>query len=237
MSFKGKPPAGDVRRVRSNGRNIRGVITNKAGRLVQFESWLERALILRLDRDPEVLDYQSQPEMFTFNDEQGERRSYTPDFMVWRRDGSIEIHEVTLAQRRVRVDIWRRECAARQICQGRGWRYIVHTEQTLPQGGELANLLVLAGYRPTVYANQAVTEAAFETLGSNQPVTLTVLVKQIGQVVGLPARQVTAALCHLLWHGVLMTNLEQLLFDQGSIVQDVWVWMATQEGEDGSSIR
>lgn len=225
MSFKRKPPAGNVRRVRSNGRNIRGVITNKVGRLVQFESWLERTLILRLDRDPEVLDYQSQPEMFEFIDEKGKQRSYTPDFKVWRRNGEIEIHEVTLTKRRVRPDIRRREQAAREICQERRWQYVVHTEQTLPQGSELANLVALAGYRPTIYANQDVAHTAFKQLASNQPVALEVLVKQVKQVLNLPEGQVTAALCHLLWYGELMTDLNQLLFDQGAIVPGVCIWL------------
>lgn len=236
MSFKRKPPPGDVRRVRSNGRNLRGVITNKAGRLVQFESWAERTLILRLDRDSAVMDYQSQPERFSFIDEQGQPRTYTPDFKVWRQDGTIEIHEVTLSKRRVRPDIRRREAAAHQICQSRGWRYIVHTEQSLPQGSELANLLTLAGYRPTIYANQAVTAATFEVLEPHQPILLARLRQQIGLYVSLPDKQVTAALCHLLWHGALLTNLDQLLFDQGAIGPEVWVWIETKEANDGSSV-
>jgi hypothetical protein len=35
MKFKRKPPQGNVRRVVSSGQSIRGVITNKAGRIVQ----------------------------------------------------------------------------------------------------------------------------------------------------------------------------------------------------------
>ena len=225
MGFKRKPPAGDARRVRSNGRNIRGIITNKAGQLVQFESWLERALILRLDRDPEVLDFQSQPEMFEFIDEQGKKRTYTPDFKVWRRNGGIEIHEVTLAKRRVRSDLRRREQSAHKICQERGWQYLAHTDQTLPQGSELANLLALAGYRPTIYANQVVTETAFKQLASNRPVMFEVLVKQLAQVLNAPEGQITATLCHLLWHGELETDLNRLLFDQGAIVPGVCIWL------------
>ncbi len=236
MSFKRKPPAGNVRRVRSNGRNIRGVITNKVGRLVQFESWLERALILRLDRDPEVLDYQSQPEMFKFIDEQGKQRSYTPDFKIWRRNGDIEIHEVTLTKRRVRPDIRRREQAARGICQERSWHYVVHTEQTLPRGSELANLLALAGYRPTIYANQAVTQAAFKQLMSKQSMVLEVLVKQVKQALNLSEGQVMAALCHLLWYGELTTDLNQLLFDQGAIVPSVCIWLEGKEAHYDPSI-
>ncbi len=225
MSLKRKPPAGNVRRVRSTGQNIRGVITNKIGRLVQFESWLERALTLRLDRDPEVLDYGSQPETFEFIDEQGQARTYTPDFIVWRRSGAVEIHEVTMSRRRLRPDMHRREEAARQICQGRGWRYIVHTEQSLPQGSELANLLALAGYRPTSYANEVVTRTAFEQLEQSQMMALDRLVQQIGPELNLSQGQVTAALCHLLWSGDLLADFEQLLFDEGAIIPGVCVWI------------
>jgi hypothetical protein len=234
MGFKRRPPAGNVRRVKASGQNIRGVMTNKAGRLVQFESWAERALTLRLDRDRDVLDYSSQPEAFTFSDEQGKRHTYTPDFVVWRRTGPVEIHEVTLAQRRTRPDMRRREEAARQICRARGWRYVVHTEHSIPQGCELANLLALAGYRPTIYANQDVTRVVLERLGVGQAVALGTLVEQIGHDLNLPQGQVTAALCHLLWHGELMTDLEQLLFDRGAIVPGVRVWIDRRRTDNGS---
>lgn len=234
MSFKCKPPAGNVRRVRSNGQNLHGVITNKAGRPVQFESWQERALILRLDRDPDVLDFQSQPERFIFTDEQGKLRSYTPDFKVWRRGGQIEIHEVTISRRRMRPDLQRREAAARQICHERGWQYVVHTEQTLPQPTELANLLALAGYRPTIYANERVTQTVVELLRTNQRSTLDRLVSQVEQVLDLPAQQITGTICHLLWSGRLQTNLKQLLFDQGVILPGIPVWSGTGEVGDGA---
>lgn len=232
MSFKRKPPDGNVRRVRSTGQNLRGVITNKTGRTVQFESWAERCLILQLDRDPDVLDYQSQPERYSFSDENGKQRTYTPDFKVWRRNGAIEIHEVTLSKRRVRPDIRRREQAASEICRERGWRYVVHTEQSLPSGSELANLLALAGYRPTIYANQAVIQSVYEQLSFDQAVGLDVLVRQLEQLLNLPQAVVIATLCHLLWHGDLQTDLNRLLFDQGGIEPGVQVWLTRKEGGD-----
>jgi hypothetical protein len=120
MTFKRKPPPGNVRRVISLGRNVRGVTTNKRGGLVQFESELERKLILLLERDPTVHDYRSQPETFHFEDEAGRQRRYTPDFQVWRTDGSIEWHEVTVAARRAgRVSLQEREAAARVVCAQR----------------------------------------------------------------------------------------------------------------------
>lgn len=226
MSFKRRPPDGNVRRVRSTGQNLRGVITNKVDRLVQFESWLERGLILRLDRDPAVLDYQSQPEQFRFSDEEGKQRSYTPDFKVWRRDGTIEIHEVSLSQRRRQPNIRRREQAAREICRERGWRYIVHTEQSLPNESELANLLALVGYRPTIYANQRVIQAVHEYLAGEQSVAFDGLVRQLGPKLALSEAEVTATLCYLLWHGEVQIDLNRLLFDQGAIEPEVPLWLA-----------
>jgi len=234
MSFKRKPPDGNVRRVRATGQNLRGVITNKVGRTVQFESWLERSLILRLDRDRDVLDYQSQPEQLHFSDEAGKQRSYTPDFKVWRQDGTIQIHEVTLSKRRMRPDIRRREQAAADICRERSWQYIVHTERSLPNSTELANLLALVGYRPTIYANQRVIQAIYEQLAGEHSVAFDRLVRQVGQRLKLAEPEVTATLCYLLWHGEVQTDLNCLLFDQGAIESGIQLWMSQRGvGDDG----
>jgi hypothetical protein len=147
MSLKRKPPEGNVRRVTSIGQNLRGVITNKMGRIVQFESFAERTLLLVLERDRSVIDYGSQPETFEFVDRYGKARRYTPDFIVWKENGEIEIHEVTRTERRGGTGACEREYAAQKICQARGWRYIVHTEQSLPQQTEVTNLLALVAYR------------------------------------------------------------------------------------------
>lgn len=225
MTFKRKPPPGNVRRVSSSGQNIRGVITNKAGRAVQFESWAERSLLLRLDRDPEVKDYGSQPETFEYVDEQGKTRRYTPDFIVWRTDG-IEIHEVTCSERRVRSRMKQREAAGVETCAARGWGYCIHTEQDLPQGGELANLLALFRYRPTAYAHQDVTEAVRVGLRSGEPVALSALTRQVAQELDLPEPRVTAAIGHLLWHGQLRTDLNRLMFGPTytGLMSGILVW-------------
>ncbi len=141
---------------------------------------------------------------------------------------------MTLAKRRVRPDIRRREQAAGEICRERGWRYVVHTERSLPNGSELANLLALAGYRPTIYANQAVIQSVYEQLSFDQAVGLDVLVRQLGQQLNLPQAVVIATLCYLLWHGDLQTDLKRLLFDQGDIEPGVQVWLIRKEpGDEG----
>lgn len=225
MGLKRKPPQGNVRRAVSTGQNIRGVITNKANRIVQFESWAERSLLLRLDRDPEVKDYGSQPETFKYVDGAGKTRRYTPDFIVWRIGGT-EIHEVTCAKRRKRPQMKQREAAGVEICARRGWQYLVHTEQDLPQGSELANLLALFRYRPTAYAHQEVTEALRVQLGSAEMVALSVLIRQVAQELNLPEPRVVAAIGHLLWHGRLQTDLKRLMFGPtySGLMPGILVW-------------
>jgi TnsA-like endonuclease N terminal len=71
MGLKRKPPADNSRRVHSNGQTLCGVVTNKAGRTVQFESFAERSLLLRLDRSADVQDYLSQPDPIPYRDPSG----------------------------------------------------------------------------------------------------------------------------------------------------------------------
>src|SRR6266852_2850299 len=162
MALKRKPPAGNVRRVAPIGENLRYAITSKDDETVQCESFQERKLTLVFEREPTVQAYRSQPERFAFTDTQGASRTYVPDFMVWKTTGEVEIHEVTLTSRQDRLAIQEREKAARDICQQRGWRYVSHTEKTLPQATEEANLLALYRYRPGIYAHQAITTALYQ---------------------------------------------------------------------------
>lgn len=229
MSLKRRPPAGNSRRVAAIGTNMRGVMTNKAGRAVQFESFLERSLLLRLDRDRTVRDYGSQPEKVPFIDNEGRRRSYTPDFIVWREDGAVEIHEVTLASRRVRPALRAREAAAAAVCRERGWQYVVHTEQNLPQAAELANLLALFHYRPTAYAPQATVQAVLGSLAEEQPATVDEIARRLNRDTALPSASLLSTIYHLLWHGRLETALHRLLFVQGAVAPHVTLWLAPEE--------
>src|SRR2546428_13446336 len=131
--------------------------------------------------------------------------------MVWKTTGEIEIHEVTLTYRQEKMSIQAREKAAREICQMEGWSYVVHTEAPLPQATEEANLLALYRYRPTIYANPAVTAAVHAQLGQGQRKGLRLLISDIAQALSLPRPVVISAVCHLLWHQVIDTDLRNTL--------------------------
>src|SRR5260370_19551529 len=198
MGLKRKPPAGNVRRVAPIDNNLRYAITSKADETVQCESFQERKLTLLFDRDPTVQEYRSQPEQFAFTDSQGKARTYIPDFILWRTTGEVEIHEVTLTSRQDRFSIQEREKAARDICQQRGWRYVVHTEATLPQATEEANLLALYRYRPSIYANAAIAAAIRQRLNADERKAARILIAELAHALSLPPPPAISTLCPLL---------------------------------------
>jgi hypothetical protein len=215
-----KPPAGNVRRVQSNGRNLRYTLTNKAGNLVQCESYQERKLALLLERDQTVRDYGSQPEKLSWFDDHGKPHTCVPDFIVWRVDGQTELHEVTLTLRQSHPQQQRRQQAAPRICGERGWNYVVHTEVTLPNETVTANLLVLHAHRSRSCFHPAVQHTAVSELQSTA-LPVRQLLLQLTEKLDLPLPTLYMALLHLLWHGVLDTDLNRLVFRDGSLLPDI----------------
>ncbi len=211
------------------GSNLPGVTTNKNGHTVQFESFAERILLLLFERDKTVLDYRSQPETFEFTDRDKKLRRYTPDFKVWKTDGTIEIHEVTRTERQEQLRISEREAGARKICQDRHWKYIVHTEQTLPQETEATNLLALLHYRLKAYAHDTVIVAVLEHLKQNSTVQLHRCVEYIAHQLDLAEPLVFTTLCHLLWHGEISTDLQKLLIFDSAFAPSATVWLPKEE--------
>ena len=235
MSFKRKPPPGNVRRVINLGNNLRGVTTNKCGHLVQFESEQEQKLILLLERDHTVADYHSQPETLYFRDANARKRHYTPDFKVWRIDGQIELHEVTVATRQAsRESLRQREEAARAICSERGWRYLVHTDETLPAAHEYVNLMALAAFRAQSFACPDLTAWWLEHLSENKPVHPCRVIDQ-----AIPAQEqgtLLANLYHLLWHGVIQMDWRQPFFWHDDLHPTARIWLSPTKTKQESSL-
>jgi len=225
MGFKRKPPENNVRRVAAIGDNSRYAITNKNGETVQCESHTERKLALRIDRDRRVKNYRSQPLRISYIDSEDKLHTYVPDFQVWRWDGTIEIHEVTLSQRRLLPNAQSREKAAQEYCDKEGWRYVIHIESSLPNDTEGANLLALYAYRPSVYSRADVAQAVIEKFGIGQHILLRQLISAISQDLELPSATVSAAIYHLIWHGKLATDLRSLIFVDGAPTTNTYIWL------------
>lgn len=210
--MKRRPPADNSRRVRYIEGNSRFVITNKMGRTVQCESFQERKLALLLERDRTVVDYISQPEPLVYTTAGGRQKTYTPDFRVIRLQSPDEIFEVTLKERRLtRPALLDREAAARQICQTNGWIYRVFTETVLPDDTETANLLAFYSARSRRCANPEILDIALAELEDNS-IHMTDLIERI--VLKQPGGHgaVHLTLRHLIWHGILEIDWQQLFY-------------------------
>ena len=225
MSFTRKPPANNVRRVAAIDKNSRYAITNKNGETVQCESHTEFKLALRFDRDQRVKNYRSQPLRISYVDSEDKPHTYVPDFQVWRWDGKVEIHEVTLSERRLMPNAQRREKAAQEHCEKEGWRYAVHTEGSLPNDTEGVNLLALYAYRPSVYSRAEVARAVIEKFGIGQHILLSELSRAISQNLNLPPATVSTAIYHMMWHGKIATDLRSLIFIDGVPTSNTYVWL------------
>jgi hypothetical protein len=186
---------------------------------------LERKLVLLLERDPTVANYCSQPEVLHFIDAAGRPRTYTPDFQVWRVDGQIELHEVTVAARREsRVSLQEREAAAQSICQERGWRYVLHTNQTLPVGFEYVNLDFLSAFRSQVHANsEQATWWLTQLRGQGRIAPRVVLAHARPDAI---AGTLLNSLYHLLWHSLVQMDWQQPLLWHGDFHPAARLWLA-----------
>lgn len=221
--MKRKPPKHNVRRAAPVDNNWRGVVTNKEGETVQFESYQELLLICLLERSRRVKGYRSQPLTITFYDEEGKQHTYTPDFKVWVTDGSIEVHEVTVEERQNKPNIQRRELVAFETFQAANWRYILHNDKTLPQGTEAANLIALFRYRALVSSQPDIARLTVERI-QEKPVNLSHYIQSLCSELCLSKAEVTSALCHMIWHGTLTTNPNQLIFVDAAIAPSCLVW-------------
>lgn len=229
MSFRRKPPEGNVRRVAAIGNNSRHTVAGKGGETVQVESWGERGFLFGLQRNPQVIKYRSQPMRLSWTDAAGKAHTYVPDYMVWKSDGTIEVHEITRSERRAEDGNTPREREATKICEAHGWQYIVHDERTLPDKTEVANLLWLYAFRPKVYFYPSVAEKVTQQLKGGKRVLLRVLIHDLAELFQQPNYKISGALCHLLWHGVLAADFKQLMFLDGLPMPRTLVWLAEEQ--------
>lgn len=213
------PPHGSVRRPEIRGTNTRGVFTSKTGRSVQFESEAEWALLLHLDRDPTVQEYRTWPHTFQVAHPDGQQRpqAYTPQCMVWRHDGGVEIHRI------VRPEQWtpggrvRGDELGPHLCRTRGWTYVPHRAEQLIDPTPFANLQALVRYRPRAYAQPAITPLIPQLIPADSVRPFDAVVADIAATLLLSPSNIHAALCHLIWHDVLWIDMNRLLLIHGAV--------------------
>lgn len=147
-------PVEPVRRILPSSRSIRGQLSSrKTGRPPQYESALERDLLVLLDFDSSISFFCEQPVTIEYLHE-GVVRHYTPDVLAYYREdlGVSRSTRPTLYEVKYRDDLrqnWAelkpRFMAALRYADQQGWRFKLVTEREI-RTDYLANVHFLRQY-------------------------------------------------------------------------------------------
>lgn len=181
-----------------------------SGRLLQYESWLERRWLMLLDFDPAVAEFATQPFELRWLDPEDKTvtRRHTPDIFVRHVGGSAAVYDVRPVEHRENAK--HLFDATQQACAALGWGYeLVDRPQSMQV---LHNIEWLAGYRRPVDDfnkwDQQLLAAA------KQPISIDTLVRRVD---GSPVAR--ACVFHLLWHHKLATDLADAPLSGATIVE------------------
>lgn len=134
-----------VRKVSNRGGNAIGRFpSTKMGRMIAFESLLERDFIYLLDYDPDVEWFEEQPLSIEYMLET-KLLHYTPDFHVLECGWHVLV-ECKPEQFAETEENRRKFAVAQEWCEKRGWEFRVITDQQVRSGFRLQNVKLLAQY-------------------------------------------------------------------------------------------
>jgi hypothetical protein len=134
-----------VRKVSNRGGNAIGRFpSTKMGRMIAFESLLERDFIYLLDYDPAVDWFEEQPLSIEYTYET-KLLHYTPDFHLFECGRHVLVE--CKPERFVETEENRRKFAvAQEWCEKQGWEFRVLTDKQVRSGFRLQNVKLLAQY-------------------------------------------------------------------------------------------
>lgn len=190
-----------ARKISNTGtRNLIGKFPSfKTGRVIWYESLLERDYMYLLEIDSDVISYREQPGRIYYTLD-GRRHHYTPDLLVERKSEK-QIVEVKLKKAAEKEKYRRLFCIARDACHREGYVFRVATDETIRLQPRLNGVKLLYKYARTVLLPQhQIGCHEFFTVKQEAPlgeVTQFFASRGIGQ-------QVVYA---LIFHGVLSVDL------------------------------
>lgn len=165
---------------------------------VIYESRLELARLIYADFNHNVTSIAAQPFLLEAEVD-GRWRRHVPDFLLRTPHGPVVV-EVKPRERVSAPTVAYTLSWARQLIEDRGWDYEVWSE---PPAVELANLRFLAGYRDERRINKQVLE-----LVRKADLDCLTVGQATAALPDLSRPLVRAAICHLLWNGTWVTDLD-----------------------------
>ncbi len=166
-------------------------------RHVVYESRLELARLLLADFDSSVAAIAAQPFYLTAS-VNGKERNHVPDFLLLDGDGVVSVVNVKPADRLADPKVAEALGWAGAVFVERGWRHEIWTGAPAVQ---LSNVRFLAAYRDPARLDPALLSAVDDALMGS--VSLGEIERSWPQRSG----EARAAALHLLWRGVVQTDL------------------------------
>lgn len=193
-----------VRKVSNRGGNIIGRVPSiKMGRMVAFESLIERDLIHMLDFEQDVEWFTEQPLIIEY-EHQGKTRKYAPDFHIVRHGRNI-LAECKPEAKVHSAENQRKFEAAQSWCDGQDWFFQVITDTQLRSGYRLQNIKLL-----TQFARYAVgpgIQARIRAFLSAAPLPVTVA-DVVAQVVSDKPQMAIIPIFYMAFHHELLLPLD-----------------------------
>ena len=216
-----------IRDVSNRGGNIIGRYPSlKLGRMVSYESLIERDFICVLDFEPTIRWFEEQPLRLCYRDGEQDRH-YTPDFQFISADQTVLVE--CKAQSLVgKAENQRKFAVAERWCEQQSWQFQVITDADLTSSYRVQNIIWLtrfARYSIGDEFRQAV-KAYLARIG--QPVAIAEVCKQIKPD---HPQQAFIPLFGLIYHQYLQVELDQQLLSVNSPVQ----WGSTRLDTGGGS--
>jgi TnsA endonuclease N terminal len=140
-----------IRKITNGGKKVIGLFPSiKMGRMIGWESQLERDCLFLIEMDPDVYWYEEQPKKITYYVE-GKAHTYTPDLLVLRRSRDIAQLVAVKSKEKAESEEWQSFFdIVRPICQDKyGYEYLVVTDREIRIQPRLNNIKLIYKYART----------------------------------------------------------------------------------------
>ena len=204
-----------VRQVSNRGGNVIGKFPSiKMGRMIAFESLLERDFVYLLDYDPAVEWFEEQPLIIEYMSDD-KVLSYTPDFHLI--EGKHNVLVECKPDRFVDTEENRPKfAAARAWCAHQGWEFRIVTDQQVRTGFRLQNVKLLTRYARQVVG--PVMQGRIFVLLHDAKTQLTIS-GLAGEIAPDDLARGTASILHLAFHHEICLSLDEAPISQETLVQ------------------
>jgi len=203
-----------VRKVSNRGKNIIGKFPSiKMGRMIAFESLIERDFLYLIDYAKEVEWFEEQPLTIKYQYE-GETRHYTPDFHLIEKGREVLI-ECKPEKFVLSVENQRKAIAARAWCACRGWEYRVVSDREIRKGARLTNIRLLTRYA-RILVSPCIQEFIYELLRGGKEMSIAEISAMIFPKDPL---FMVGSILHLAFHHKICVPLEDVVISTQTIVR------------------